>query len=527
MSPLCDITPLAPLYVLLLGAVLLLALGPALTVRVRSWVFVAINGSALALVVWISRGSLLAPPYSSSPITYPLMEWSDGTILALYRMPTTSLVGGLFLALLSTALAGHDFHMRMTVSSQVLLLVLAAAAYGVFMAGTCHTLAIALLAFDGVVALWWMARNEPRLAVARLLLGVIAATGVMLSSLGNITSQPDAMLPNTLSTLAVWLRLGLYPLLESEALVHSLPSVRLAWTMQHLAVGLYGAMWHLSPWIAWPALVTALLHGTLAWVELRREHRLVHAAFASSGALSAAVALGGREVLWSNAPIVIMLAWLVLTMIPTSLGPFFSSVSQSMGYLPPVVATLSLCTLLVIGASNHESFFDSFWNDGGPVATALLVITLGGVLSSIYQFWQEALGVIPAPSPPSHWRAAGIGIATFALVLPYLAMWLSPLHISYHTGAWMGLSGSALWAISLGYGRRVLRLLGEEGEQHFVMWLRMRWLLEAGQQTLGTISCWLLRMRAVIEGEHFLAWALLALICLGLVLAMYPDVLVR
>ncbi len=527
MIPFDGITPLAPLYVLLLSAILLLALGPALTARVRNWAFVAINGAALALVIWVSRGDLLDPSHTSSPIIYSLMKWSDGAILALYTTPTTSLVGGLFLALLSTALAGHDFHMRLTVSSQVLLLVLTAATYSVLMAGTCHTLAIAILAFDCGVALWWMARNEPRHAVVRLLLGVVTATGVMFSGLENIISQPNAMFPNALLTLAVWLRLGLYPLLESETSVHSLPSIRLAWMMQHLAVGLYSVMWGVSPWVVWPTLITALLHGTLAWVEPGREQRLMHAAFASSGILLIVVALEGRDALWSGAPIVIMLAWLVLTMIPTSLGPLFSSVVQSIGYLPPVVATLSLCALLVVGAAGHGSFLDSFWNDGGPVATALLVIALGGVLSSIYQFWHEASGKVSVPSPPSRWRAVGIGIATFMLVLPYLTMWWRPLPISYHAGTWIGLSGAALWAISLGYGRRVLHLLGEEGEQRFVMQLRMRWLLEAGQQLIGTMSGWLLRVRAVIEGEHYLAWALLLLICLGLVLAVSPDILVR
>ena len=522
-----SITPLAPLYVLLLGAVLLLALGPAVTARLRSWAFVVINATALAAILWVSRGNLLFLPNFSSPAIHSLLEWPDGTVLAFYVTPSTFLVVGMFLALLSAALAGHDFHTRVTVSGQVLLLVLAAAAYGVLMAGTCRTLAMAILIFDGVVALWWMARNEPRYAVARLWLGVITATGVMLASLENTRLQPDTMPANTLLTLAIWLRLGLYPLFESDTLPHSIPSIRLAWVMQHLAVSLYGLMWDISPWVAWPALATALLHGVLAWVEPRREQRLVHAAFASSGALLAVVALGGRESLWSSAPVVLMLSWLVLTMIPTSLGRLFGSVLQSMGYLPPIVATLSLCALLVIGAPSHEGFFDTAWNGGGPAATALLVITLGGALSAVYQFWQEALGVVPDPASPSRWRAAGIGVATFALVPPYFTVWFSPLSVPYHAGTWIGLLGAALWAISLGYGRRGLCLLGEEGVQRFAMQLRMKWLLAAGRQLLETVSGCLLRVRAVIEGEHYLAWALLVLICLGLVLTVYPDVLKR
>jgi hypothetical protein len=496
---------------------------------VRNWAFVAIKASALALAIWIGRDNLLAlsHPSSNANAIYPLVRWLDGTTLAFYVMPTTPLVGGLFATLLSAALAGHDFHPRVMVGSQVLLLVIAAAVYGVLMAGTCPALATAILAFESVVALWWMARNEPGWAVARLSLGVITAAGVMGASLDNIAAQPNAMSPNALLTLSVWLRLGFYPLLESDALTHSLPSIRLAWTMQHLAVGLYGMMWGVAPWIVWPALVTALLHGSLAWVEPERERRLRHAAFASSGILLAAVALGGRETLWSGAPIVLLSAWLVLTMIPPGLAPPSRAASQSVGYLPPLAATLSLGVLPAIGISNQAGFFELFWNEGGPAVMACVVIAWGGVLSSLYQFWQGALVVTPAPAPPSRWRAAGIGIATSTLIVPYLTAWLSQLSISYFAGTWIGMFGSALWALSLGYGRRMLRLLGGEGEQRFVMRLRMRWLLEIGWQLVGIVSGGLLRVRAVIEGEHYLAWALLLLICLGLVLSVYPDVLAR
>jgi len=455
------------------------------------------------------------------------MKWLDGTTLALYAVPSTLLVGVLFSTLLAVALAGHEFYARTTVGSQVLILVLTAAAYGVLMAGTCRTLAITLLAFDCVVALWWMACSEPRYAIARLMLGVVTATGVMIAGLENVTVQPEAMSPNVLLVLATWLRLGLYPLFESGATVHPLPSMRLVWTMLHLAVGLYAAQWGALPWIAWPALMTALLHGTLAWVESGRERSLVHAAFASSGTVLAVVALGGQGTIWQSASFVIMLAWLVLILIPTSLGSPFSSVLQGIGYLPPVMATLSLCSLLVIGSPSQGGIFDIFWRNGGPTATALLVVTQGGALSALYRFWQGALEVSLVPRVPSRWRAAGIGVAVVALTSLYPSMWLSIPSISISTATWVGLFGSALWAISLGYGRKGLQLLGDQGEQRFAMWLRLTWLLRASQRLFEVGSGWLLRARAVIEGEHYLAWALLILACLGLILTVYPDVLVR
>jgi hypothetical protein len=84
--------------------------------------------------------------------------------------------------------------------------------------------------------------------------------------------------------------------------------------------------------------------------------------------------------------------------------------------------------------------------------------------------------------------------------------------------ALLGLVGSLLWALFLGYGRR--RLLGALpfSVRGLMAVLRLGWLVRSLARVLDTLSRILLRLRAVVEGEHYLAWA--ALLSLGLVLVI-------
>jgi hypothetical protein len=73
----------------------------------------------------------------------------------------------------------------------------------------------------------------------------------------------------------------------------------------------------------------------------------------------------------------------------------------------------------------------------------------------------------------------------------------------------LGLVGSLLWALFLGYGRR--RLLGALpfSVRGLAAVLRLGWLARSLARVLDTLSRILLRLRAVVEGEHYVAWAIL------------------
>jgi hypothetical protein len=82
----------------------------------------------------------------------------------------------------------------------------------------------------------------------------------------------------------------------------------------------------------------------------------------------------------------------------------------------------------------------------------------------------------------------------------------------------LGLVGSLLWALFLGYGRR--RLLGALPFPVLGLMavLRLGWLVRGLARVLDALSRILLRLRVVIEGQHYLAWAILLFAALVLLI---------
>ena len=83
-----------------------------------------------------------------------------------------------------------------------------------------------------------------------------------------------------------------------------------------------------------------------------------------------------------------------------------------------------------------------------------------------------------------------------------------------------GLVGSLLWAFFLGYGRPRLLEAIPFARHNLKGVLRLGWLLRRLGLTLDTLGQLLLRIRAVVEGEHYLAWAVLLALGLGLVILL-------
>ena len=85
-------------------------------------------------------------------------------------------------------------------------------------------------------------------------------------------------------------------------------------------------------------------------------------------------------------------------------------------------------------------------------------------------------------------------------------MWIAPL----------GLIGSLLWAFFLGSGRSRLLETMPVSSVALMSTLRLNWLLHGLGHIVDSLGRVLLRMRVVIEGEHYLAWAILLALGLGL-----------
>ncbi len=540
MTSFDGLTPLAPAYVLLLGALLMLALGPAIAIRFRYWLTLSASVVAMIVLALADASSAAGTGLSTFPHAarlHVLIEWLDGPAVALRTAPFQPLAWAFLFSLVAIAVGGRQFAGRVLPVAQTLIFVLAAASYGVMCAGTYRTLAVMVILFDGLAALLWLWRGQPDRAVGRLLLGVFTSAAVMAGSLNNDVLQAGGLSSNVLFSLAVWMRLGLFPLLESEAGYASVLPVRQAWAALNLALGLYLATIGAGAWVAWPAAATMLLHGFAGWTEQRREKALLHAAYAWAGGVLVVSALGAGDASLVVASATILMGWLALALTPPRLGhPAWSQPSAVArgvwGYLPPVLATVSLVVFpLAIGWHGRGALFEVAWVSGGPSLLALVVIAEGAAVSVLYRYWR-ILVQSPNDSQVAGWRKIGATLAGVALLIPLLVPHIMfsaipavpdryPFNIP-GVGAWIGLLGSVLWGVFLGYGRRWLALVDSAAQERLLRWLRLGWFVRRTEWMGHMLSGGLLRTRAVVEGEHYLAWAILLVIFFVLLIMYSP-----
>jgi len=521
-----SITPLAPAYALLLGAFLVLSVGPILAPQHRRRLLVAVSALAALSLLVDAAGDLAAG--GDAPLRV-LAEWLGEPVVVLRSPATQPLAWLLMLLLVVTALAGQARADEQYPLGQAMLLVGAAAAYGLVLAGTARTLALAWLVFQGVAALIFLIHWRSAQAMGRLLAGVLACAAVLGVSQGVDPAALGALQLGGVFSLVVWLQVGLYPLLESEGLPGPALPVRLCWSGLNLLAGLYLATTGVASWVLWPALATTLLHGVLAWLEPSRERALVHAAHTLAGAVVVLAAAGGNAQAILAASISTLAGLLALGLTPARLGRRQLHPAANLAYLPPILASLTWFGLpLTLGWTGRENLYWTVWVARGPLNLAWMAIAEGAGLAVLYRYWQLLL------RPPQHPERPGAalsglaaGLAALPLLAPLTAPWLwAPTQPGpFNPEVWTGLAGAWLWAFFLGYGRDWLLNAILPIRPAVLRRLRLGWLVHGLGRVLDRLSRVLLRVRVVVEGEHYLAWAILLAICLGLwVIVDSPDV---
>jgi hypothetical protein len=584
------VTPLAPSIVLLLGAALILIVGPVLTPRRRHGLAVVI--SVLALLSLFFAGSGHPADIELIHFSLPTGASQEGIIEGLSQ-PTLAFGILLFqpylwillLSLLAITLAARRMMERLTPLDQAMHLALVAVACGVVLAGNLPTLASALLLFDATAALFALTARHPRRAVGRLLLGVLSSAAVIGLAYGGESLMARPLEFGALFGLTVWLRLGLYPLVESEASDESPPPTRLGWAVVNLAVGLYLVWVGAPPWPVWLAGTTTLLHGALAWREPIQDRALAHLGYGlAGGILTMAAAVGAGptspgllirqsaravEPRLVAASISTLAALVALGLTPSPLGRTeLARPKYLWTLLPPLLATASLIAVpLTLGWAGRGGLYQATWDAGALVALALVVVAEGAALSVLYRYWKHLPGKAPAEtegsisagdqaptkgahrteeqaaatpsqgavssletgSDPQHvgglWHVLGASVACVPFLIPVFGPRLvvdTPANFASSSvlSALLGLGGSLLWALFLGYGRRRLLESLPLSSQSLASVLRLGWLLRGLGYGLDTLGRIILRVRAAIEGEHYLAWAILLTLGLGLVILL-------
>ena len=121
------------------------------------------------------------------------------------------------------------------------------------------------------------------------------------------------------------------------------------------------------------------------------------------------------------------------------------------------------------------------------------------------------------------WHTLGATVVTIPVLIPVigprLLLGVLPSESApdlTSLNASLGLIGVLLWALFLGYGRPRLLDAIPVSRPTLMGILRLGWLLRGTGRVLDTLARGLLRIRAVIEGEHYLAWAIVLILALGL-----------
>jgi hypothetical protein len=549
--PTYHITPLAPAYVLLLGAVIILSVGSALPWRRRHQM--AIGASVLAALSLFLAGSGDA---AGAHLVRVLVDWWGQPALIL-RVPSFEpflwvLIVSL-LALFLTLLGSLDCP---TGPAQATLLVFTAAACAVVLAGSYASLALAIFLFDAIAALFAVSVERPGWAVGRLLLGVLSSAAVVATAQGADTLATYPFHLGALFSLTVWLRLGLYPLLESDVPASAAPVIVLGWNVVNMTVGLYLMSAGLASEVVWLAGLAALLHGALAWLEPVRERMLLHAGYALAGGLLTMTLVVGYGSAALAGSIGLVAALVALSLVPSRLGYPDRGHTRCWGaYLAPLLATASLLGVpLTLGWEGRGALYRATWQVGLPGTLAVAVLAEGAALAVLYRYWQTLLrsepldvepdslalekvpeaGSLSAPGtapieghPDSRlWPVLAATLASLPFLVPIwgfrLLMTVGPAPSpdpNMGLSPWsapLGLIGSLLWAFFLGYGRSRLLEAMPVSSDALMSALRLNWLLHGLGCVVDSLGRVLLRMRVVIEGEHYLAWAILLALGLGL-----------
>jgi len=305
--------------------------------------------------------------------------------------------------------------------------------------------------------------------------------------------------------------------------------VRLGWMVANLAAGLYLASTGVAAWVVWLAGATTLLHGILAWLEPSRERALAAMGCALTGGILVMTTVGVDRAAMVAASLSALAALAALELTPPRVGRLnLNHPQQAWVYLPPLLATATLAGLpFTLGWAGRGALYGAVWEGGSSGTLALVVVAEGAALSALYHVWRGLPRGEPAEAARI-WRPLGAALAIIPFLIPAAGpRLLQSAGVGEGIGndpqplsAALGLVGALLWAVFLGYGRPRLLDVMPFSRTGALSALRLDWMLDWLGRALDTLSRIVLRLRAVIEGEHYLAWAILLTLGLGLLIAL-------
>jgi hypothetical protein len=395
------------------------------------------------------------------------------------------------------------------VSDLSIWLALGAGACFLFVSANGLTLVYALVGFDVLTMFYWLQRGQRDMSIARIFLGLFTAVGLSLASLA-ITAGAFWL------GLALWLRLGLYPFIEATLHTRWQDYGGLTYLGLSLMVGIYlvtrVVVTPLSALILWLTVILMVLNGLLAWLADQTPLKLTRLLLVEAS-LILLVAPVQPDV--ATAYVMGLILSLVVLWVTPRLGrPRLGERSWLWPYLPAVAATLTLIGLpFSLGWLARKNIYETllFLDDTMILWGVLLaeIMVLSGLVSYWFSLWQ---------GDEVNERQSMVGIMVMVpFLIPGLALFilsvitktkLPPADFEQPLGVLIAQLTTIVGAIGLGFFRQPLIRRVGISPATLIDLVSLHWLLRWLEMTLGGVSRLVLWVRAVLEGQHYIGWAL-------------------
>ena len=544
-------SPLAPAAILLLSALVLLIGGPRLPQTWRNHPGIRYFGAPA--LVGLAGLSLLAIRLATDPdaLTDELQILSGWNFVTSESAATLTVRADLLslpflivviLVLLAVTLLHFDPLASTTDDIYgikiVSWLIIGAGACFLFVAANGLTLIYAIMAFDTLTGFYWLSQKHPDLGVARLFLGILTSGAILLASLTLATAPTAAFI---LLGIALWLRLGLYPFLEVAIHPHWRSDARLIYFGLTITVGLYLTIrtvgQPLPELIRWLIVLTALLGGLLAWLtSLRQNDEVAESAQETRSALLTWLILTEVLVILVAQPLssgamaafaVGLILSLVALWVTPALGrPRLKEQAWSWPYLPAAAATLTLIGApFSLGWVAKLSMYEAFLAGNQPVMIGVVILAEALAFSGLVRYWFTLAG---GDETNSWWSTIGI-----LAMVPFLTPGLGPFIFSALTQSNLSISqvelsiGAVAITIIvpvigslLGYFRREIIERLHIPTRMVVAIASLAWLPGWGQILFKEAGKFGLRVRVILEGQHYMGWAIFTALVGALVILL-------
>lgn len=521
-------SPLAPAAVLLLGAFILPLVVFQLPMRWRSHPWLRSFGApglvGLAVLALLSVRLTVGADASGQGLEI-LSGWNFSaaeTVAALtVRADTLSLpflmltILILLAVTLATPLLVPTRRSEENVSDLAIWLALGASACFLFVSANGLTLIYAILGFDVLTMFYWLQRGQRDVSLARVALGIFTAIGL---TLANLTPASGLISGTTWLGLALWLRLGLYPFIEATLHARNRDEHGLTYLGLSLTVGIYVAVrvinQPLPGVVVWLVISLVLLNGLLAWLSEQPSTFL-------SRLLLVEVLLGLLIMPMPQGVVTAYVVGLILSLVvlwvtPRLGRPRLHEGAWSWPYLPALAATLTLVGLpFSLGWLARTALYDNLFYSATSAAVLIIIMLAESLaFSGLIRYWLTL------------WQGDEINerrsLVSIVVMVPFLIPGLAPLILATMTetelppadfnqpgAVWLALLITGVGGLGLGYFRP--RLLQRWGltPGGLIEIFNLGWLLVGLERLLNRISKFILRIWVIVEGQHYVGWALL------------------